>query len=576
MTSLLEDTSHAIRSLRRRPGVPLLGAISLSIGMGVAAAAFSLLDATLLRPLPGANPSELVAIHGFDKHDAEYVDVSYPDFKDLADSRVLRGLLAFFRAPLTVAIDGRSRRASCELVSSGYFQVLGLAPAAGRMFEGREGEPPDRSAVVVVSEGLALREYGSPTRAIGNTLRVSGRTFQIIGVAPRAFQGLAIDRTAGPEVWVPLWATGELFAPFAGALERRDARFLRVVGRLWPAQSMADAARAVKQNAERLEREHPETNQHSALLVAPGTEARLAAPLRQRILGYAGIFSGVVAFLVLVASSNLAHLLLLNTLRRSAELAVREALGAEPKRIARQLAVEGALIVAAGYAGAIATAMALLQALGASALPFGLPQGIDVSLDGRMLVFTSTLALVTNLVFGLAAAAVARRHDWRQALHAGRGAVRPSVNATRLGQLVLGGQVALSLILLVAGSVFQRTVTKSLSLDPGFDPEGVTLLSVDLNGVPGRYDEASGTRYYASFTDRLRGIAGVTAAAWSGSPPLGIPRLLAWWRRLPAIPGSRRTPTSSDRVTSGRWGSGSGAGAISSRVTTRAKRARPS
>lgn len=137
---------------------------------------------------------------------------------------------------MTVAIGEKSRRVSCELVSSSYFKVIGLPPSAGRTFLNKEGEPPDRSAVVVIGDGPAKREYGEAKEAIGKTLRISGRTFQIVGVAPRGFQGISIDRAAPPEFWVPLWATGDLIAPFAGVLDRCDARLLRVVGRLKPKQ----------------------------------------------------------------------------------------------------------------------------------------------------------------------------------------------------------------------------------------------------------------------------------------------------------------------------------------------------
>lgn len=537
MTSILEDAAQALRTLRRRPGGPLLGAIGLSVGLGVTVTVFSLLDATLLRPLPGANPRNLVAIHGFNKKDGSFADVSYPDFKYLAeDKQALDGVLAYFRAPLTIAIGEKSRRVSCELASSSYFKVLGLPPSAGRTFLDKEGEPPDRSAVVVMSDGLARREYGEPQAALGKTLRISGRTFQIVGVAPRNFQGISIDRAAPPEVWVPLWATGGLIAPFAGVLDRRDARFLRVVGRLKPGQESAEATRAVRQRAEDLEQEHPETNKQMTLRVSQGAEARVSPQLRKRIVSFAGIVTGVVALLVLVVSSNVGQLLLLNAWRRSTELALREALGAEPKRIVRQLAIESAMIATAGFLGALATAAALLQVLRQTALPFGLPQGIDVQLDQRMVLLTLAIAIATNLVFGLGAAVIAGRINWREALHSGRGTSKPAAMGSRLGQPLLGGQVALSLILLVGGTIFQRTVLESLSIDPGFKPEGVTLLSVDLNSVPGRYDETTGTSYFTSFTNRIQTIPGVKAAAWSGSPPLGARRLLAWWREASGDP----------------------------------------
>ncbi len=535
MTGLLEDTAQALRTLSRRPRAPLVGALGLSVGLGVAAAVFSLLDATVFRPLPGADPGRLVAIHGFHEQDGAFTDVSYADFRELLDGNaVFDGILAYFRAPLIVSVGGRSRRLSCELVSSRYFDVIGLPPGAGRSFLPNEGEPPDVSAVAVLGDGLARREFGEPAAAVGRTIQVSGRAYQIVGVAPRGFRGLSIDRLAPPELWLPIGGIGDLSPPWAGALERRGSRLFRLVARLRPGLTIAEASRAVKAVAASLERQHPDTHRHMTLRVASGPEARVSPELRRRILTLGGVAAGVVAFLALVVSSNIGHLLLLEACRRSTELAVREALGAAPRRLARQLAIESAMIAAAGFAGALAVAGALLRGMKGGALPFGLPAGAPVSLDRRMVLLTLAVSVATNLAFDMTASLVASRVNWRRALHGGRSPL-PAL-LPRLGQVLLGGQVALALVLLIGAMVFQRTVLESLERPPGFSPDGVHLLSVSLNGLPGRYDESRGLRYFADALARIRSLPAVEAAAWSAAPPFEVRRLLAWWRQAPEDP----------------------------------------
>jgi predicted permease len=256
--------------------------------------------------------------------------------------------------------------------------------------------------------------------------------------------------------------------------------------------------------------------------------------LRRRIVPLGLVAGGVVAFLALVVSSNVGHLLLLHACHRSRELAIREALGADPGRILRQLCFESALIAAAGFAGALAVASAVLRAMKGYALPFGLPRSADVVLDSRILLLTLAVSVATNLAFGASAALAASRLDWRRALHAGRSPL-PSL-APRLGRKLLGGQVALALVLLIGGAVFHRTVVDSLERHPGFAAEGVQLLSVSLNGLPGRYDEARGLRYFADALSRVRALPTVKDAAWSAAPPFEVLRLLAWWRQAPQDP----------------------------------------
>lgn len=531
---MIEDAAQALRALLRRPHAPLLAALGLSVGLGVAAAVASLLDATLLRPLPGASPERLVAIHGYHKQDGSFTDISYLDFRELEDAGGYAGALAYFRAPLIVAVGERSRRLPCEMVSSRYFDVIGLPLGAGRGFLAKEGEPPDTSAVAVIGDGLARREFGEPGAAVGKAIRVSGRTYQVVGVAARGFQGLSIDRLAPPELWVPLGGTGELSPAWAGTLERRGSRLFRVVARLPAGRTRADAERDAASIAAGLERRYPDTNQHMTLQVASGPEARVSPQLRRRIVALGGVAAGVVAFLALVVSSNVGHLLLLHACGRSRELAIREAVGAEPRRIVRQLALESAIVAAAGFLGSLAVASALLRGMKAYAPPFGLPAGADLLLDRRIVLLALLLSVATNLAFGATAALAASRINWRRALYGGRSPL-PAL-APRLGRMLLSGQVALALVLLIGGAVFERTVLESLERPPGFTASGIHLLSVSLNGLPGRYDEASGLRYFASAMEEIRRLPAVQSAAWSAAPPFEVRRLLAWWREDPAQP----------------------------------------
>ena len=483
-----QDLRYAARSLSRSPGFTLVAVATLALGIGANTAVFSIVRGVLLAPLPYVEPSRVVV-----------AGTSLPDFEDFRRQTTSFASSAVFASNLyNVGVGDETRQLMGAVVSSDFFGVVGgAAPIAGRTL----GPADARTPVVVISESLSRRLYPSHGAAVGETLRLGGRPFTIVGVLPADFE---FPRRQF-ELWVPL--EHEL-GRTPGQMENRSLRIFRLVARLKPGMPLAAARAEAEGLANRLRAQYPDTNEGFVFELTPLPE-RLLGPIRPALW----TLFAAVGLILLIASANVANLLLARGAARSRELAIRAALGAGRGRLVRQLLTESLALSLAG-----AALGALLGAWAVSALPLvapdDLPRLSEIRLDPFVLLFTLATGVGTGLVFGIAPALQATKSTL--ASDASRGSTFSRRHARLRGGLVVF-EVALAVVVLVGAGLLGRSLQRRLSVEKGFDPADVTTFNMVLVELENPAERARAT---AEVVANLRALPGVIAVgAGSALPP---------------------------------------------------------
>ncbi len=536
MQALVQDLRHAMRRLRRTPGFTATALLTVALGVGATTAMFSAVNGVLLKPLPYPEPERLMMIRGASKAAPGQTGViSYPDYLDWKrQAHSFEALAAVFADDLTLARGAGPERLGGARVTASFFTVLRVRPALGRPFP-EEVDRPGGERVVVVTDAL-WRRLGADPALVGRTLTLDGEPFSVIGVLPASFRPPREVEHA--EVFEPLALEG-------GALEERGNRFLVAIGRLRPGATVAQARADLARIALRLEKEYPDHDTGAGAIVE-SLHADTVGDLRRPLL----VLMGAVAFLLLIACTNTANLVLPRALARRREVAVRAALGAGRSRLLRELLAESLLVGLLGGGAGIAFAYVGLEAL-ISLAPREVSRLHDVGLDGRVLGFSLVLSLFTGVAFGLVPALSASRTDLRAALHEpGRS---PALARRRGARLLVVGEIALSLVLLAGAGLLLESFRRLLSIDPGFDPEGVLTMSTSL--PPARYPRAEQrAAFYAEMIERLEARPGVVLAAATTALPVGRGSTIATRFAVegrPAPPPAQRPRADFNAVTSG-------------------------
>jgi predicted permease len=502
----------------RSPGFAALAVVMLGLGIGATTTIFSVINALFLRPpAQVGEPERLVSIFTSDFSGPAFGTSSYLDYLDFAAGvPALASVAATSPRPFSVATGGESFRTLGELVTDNYFEVLQVALSAGAGFV-----PGSSETQAVISHGLWTRLFGGDRGVIGRTLRLSGHTFTIVGVAPAGFSGSI--RGVRMDVWLSL-AAQRVLDPADDWLEERGDRGLALIGRLRDGATPEQAKDHLAVLAARLHGAYPEqwtdvAGKPRRVTVLPEREARIFPSIRGTVTQFLGLLMGVASLVLLVCCANLANLLLARATVRRRELAVRLALGGGRGRLVRQLLTEGLVLAALGGAGGVGLALWATDVLGAFQPPLPVPVALDFPLDGRILLFTLFVSAATVVLSALVPALRATRLDAATAL---RGDLSASAGARRFGlrDALVVGQVALSLVVLAVAGLFITSLRHAVRLDPGFRQEGLALLRVEL-GVQG-YDSARGQAFYAELERRARALPGVQAAALAEILPLGL------------------------------------------------------
>ena len=518
MDTLLLDLKYSLRSLRRSPGFTLATIAILGLGIGANATIFSLVNAVLLRPPAGVeNPGQLVAVYTSDFSGPRFGGSSYPDFLDFRDqTTAFSGVLAYNFNQVSFSDGTHSERGVGLTTTGNYFSLLGVRPALGRTFLTTE-DTPGSAPVAVISHGLWQRSFGGDSGVVGRAIKLSGRPFTIVGVAPRGFEGLM--RGFGPDVWVPVGASEG-----SGSFDRtrRGNRGLMVVGRLAPEKTLAEARTQLSVIAQHLYQAYPQNwtdvkNQARVVSVIPEDESRLFPQMRGAVVGFMALLVVVVGLVLLIACANVANLLLAKAAARRKEMAVRLLLGAGNGRLVRQLLTESVVLGLGAGAAGLAVAGWVGGLINAFRPPVPVPISLSVALDTRVVVFTVAVSLVTAIAFGLAPALALARPQLAGALKNDLGAA-PGRKHHRLRDALVVVQMAVSLVLLVGGGLLIRALRSGQSIDPGMDAERVGMMSLDLN-LQG-YGDGPGRAFYQQLLEKVRALPGVEGVALGSQVPL--------------------------------------------------------
>ena len=504
---MLRDLSLAFRQLRRAPGFAAAAVLTLALGIGANTAAFSVVNGVLLKPLAYPDSDRLVSVYSTDPAGNPFYGPSYLDFRDLreASTGTFEGM-AFMRSG-TLLLRGRegAEPVNAAHVSEGFFGVLGVRPALGRLFAPDE-ERPGGPRVIVLKYDLWQRSFGGDPAVVGRTLDFAEGAYTVVGVLPRGAD-------------YPTWANA--FAPAAGliasnggALAKRDFRVdNRVVARLRAGLTIERSTNDLAAAARRLGDTYPEDKGWTAQ----------AYPLRDDVIGNVRpqmlVLFAAVALVLLVACANVANLMLVRATARSREIAVRAALGAGRWRAAREMLSESIAIgLAGGALGALLAVWGVHLLRGAAAA--NLPRIDEVQVDGRVLAATAAASLLTALAFGLAPALFAAAVSPGDALKEGgaRGGGH-SVGRRRLRSLFVGAEIALAVVLLVGAGLLARSFARLRAADPGFDPERLLVLRVGPSEA--KYDTPEKLReVYRRIGESVAAVPGVRSVAFVNHMPM--------------------------------------------------------
>ncbi|HEV2666844.1 MAG TPA: ABC transporter permease, partial [Blastocatellia bacterium] len=483
----------------KQPGFTLIAVLTLALGIGANTAIFSIVNAVLLRPFPYEEPERLVILR-------ERVSVgggfspSYPNFADWRAQNTVFDSISAARGNESFNFTGAGEpeRLQGRIVSAEFLTTLGIKPLLGRDFLAEE-DRPGATPAAILSYGFWRRRFGEDPGVIGNQLTLNNQNFTVVGVTPPNFQ---FETEA--DVTVPIGLQAERFR-----LRGRDPG-AGVVARLKPGVSLQQAEAELNMIAARLEQQYPESNKGRRARVTPLHEI-FVGDIRQPLL----ILLGAVGLVLLIACANVANLLLVRSSARRKEMAVRVALGASRRAIIRQLLTESVMLAALGAALGI-----LLAHWGTSFIAGHLPEGIprlqEARVDAPVLVFTLAVSLLTGLLFGLAPALQASRPNLTEGLK--EGARGSSGRRHRLRSVLVVGEVALTLTLLVGAALLIHSFWRVLQVDPGFNPRNLLTMQLSINNPDGQQV----ANFFAQLQQKVRSLPGAKSVAVSNGLPFDM------------------------------------------------------
>src|SRR5215212_10448748 len=514
MDTLTKDIRYGLRSLLKRPGFTAIAVLTLALGIGANTAIFSVVNATLMRPLPVKDQERLVFVFNGPAGSV----FSYPDYAAVRDqNNVLDGLIAWGGITASLNSNDQTDLAVGAIVTGNFFDVLGVRAQLGRVITTDDDKTPGAHPVTVISERLWQGRFGGDPNIIGRQLLLNGNNFTVIGVLPAGFDGLQLG--IARDLYVPMMMQATMRPPRAGysgemnpdLLQARTNRWLFSVGRLKPGVSEAQAQSSLVLITKQLEEAYPRESRGRGISISP-LSASDDPSGRQQLSSVARLLMGVVGIVLLIACANVANLLLARSSARTKEIAVRLAIGATRWRIVRQLLTEGVLLATLGGAAGLLIAWWATRSLSAAAPPTGaLPITPQFSIDTRVLLFTLGLSLLAGIVFGLAPALRASKPALIPALKDDAAAFFERTRTFSLRHLLVVTQVALSVVLLIAAGLFLRSLQQAQTIDPGFDAEKIVGLPLNINLL--RYTKPQGREFYRQVIERVEAIPGVESAS---------------------------------------------------------------
>jgi predicted permease len=498
MRNFIQDLRYGIRMMAKRPGFTVIAALTLALGIGANTAIFSAVNAVLLKPLPFPEPGQLIDLAETFKPDG-FGSVSVPVLEDWKNQNtVFAGISAYQGASFNLEGGDAPQRISGLKVGANYFDILGMKPELGRGFLTGE-DVAGRDRVVILSDQLWRRNFGADPAIINQTIAVNGQKYTVVGVMPAAMSSLY--RTV--QMWSPLVFTE------SERIAREDHKFL-VIGRLKSGITLAQARDQMNVIAQRLEAQYKNGRGIRLMQI----EELWVAGVRSTLL----MMMAAVGFVLLIACTNVANLLLARATVRRREISIREALGAGRARLVQQFLTEGLLLSFIGGALGIALAWWTIKMLGKIAFPF-LPRSQEIGIDGRVLLFTLAVSVLTSVIFGLIPSIQAGKTDIQETLKEGGNTVSAGVVGGWLRPTLVVVEVAAAVVLLIGAGLMIRSVMRIRDVEPGLRAQNLLTAKVSLPRE--RYRDIESTiGFYQQVLDRLNHLPGVESAALISHLPI--------------------------------------------------------
>ena len=516
MQTLWQDVRFASRMLIKNAGFTAIAVLTLALGIGANTAIFSVVNSFLLRPLPVKDPGQIIVLGFQQEHGPVLSEASYPDWQAISEQAEspFSSVVGTQLSSDGINLDGKSYSLLTNYVTGNYFEALGLRPALGRLFLPSEGKVPGADPVIVLGYSFWKARLGGNPALVGSKVLVDGHPFTIIGVAPEGFHGLVsiIDTRA----FIP-YAMKATLGDSAEVLTSPRTRGLRIVGRIKPGVSLAQARAALSLVAHRLSQKYPEAEKDLEIEPYPERRARPAPAAAGPFLAASSLFLSLAALVLLLACVNVANILLVRGTVRQREMAIRAALGGTRARLVRSLLTESLLLALIGGVAGMFLGQWFSSLLGSINIQANLPVIFDFSFDARVFAYALAAALLTGLVVGIVPALRASRGELNVILHQSGRSV--AAGHHRLRSALVIAQVAGSLMLLVVAGLFTRSMANAQHLDLGFDPSHVINLTVDPNTIG--YSEPQGRLFFKQVLERVRALPGVESASLAFSVPMG-------------------------------------------------------
>ncbi len=521
MDSVIQDLQYTIRSFARRPAFFLVALITLALGIGSTTTIYSVVEGVLFRALPYPNADRLVQLGALFPGRVRMSPISQLNLRDWQErNTVFESLAAARWVDLDISGDAQPERLAGAGVTSNFFSLLGTVPLIGRSFTDAETRS-EQSRLAILSHGLWQRRWGGDPSVVGQSVTLNTERFTVIGVMPADFRGPEAFRLHVTDVWVPL-----LVSVIGRDYGGRGRGYFTVVGRLKPDVGLLKAQLSMDALTAALAEEYPEANTRRGEIIKTQV-----VPLYDQTVGTIGqtltILLAAVGFLLLIACANVANLFLARANDRRRELAVRSTLGASRGRMVRQLLTESVVLAVAGGALGVGVAYAGVSAF-TNFAPGDVPRLAEIAVDLPVLGFALALSLVTGILVGLAPAVQSSNIDSNAAIKEGAGH-SPSKHTSRLRSGLVVAETALALVLLIGAGLLVNSFVRLINVDPGFEPDGVTIVQM-YDGLGYRRSQNAALTLRRELNERVKAIPGVQSVAFS----LGL--LLSGGRSKGTIP----------------------------------------
>jgi len=515
MNRLMADLGYAFRQLRRAPGFALTAVLTLALGITANSTILSWISATLFNPIPGAKQIDnMLTIQRGERSEHPSPPFSYPDFVDVRENnKSFSGMLGYHDDYISITGSAKPERVYGALTSADYFEVLGVQPYLGRTLISTKANERAGAAIVVLSYGLWQNQFAGDPEILGKTIQLNLRPFTIVGVAPKGFRGCKSGLHT--DIFLPLAADGQIWGN--DRIDKRGVSWLNVLGVLRPGVDTHQADTELNVLMQRISAQYPAEHRGANQI---STDPLWRSPFGANVYmaGTLPILLALAAVLLLLACANVANLLLVRSVARRREFAIRLSMGAGRWTLVRQLMGENLLLALAGGAVALSCTVWTSKILGTFLSAAVLPLALNGELDRRVMTATMLVSVLTALISGALPALRATRISPGAVLKDEALNTSGGLHKSRLTSSFVIAQIALSLLLLTCAGLFVRSLEKAQRTDPGFDPNHMLLVTFDLR--PMGYSDVTGKELQRQVLLRVRQLPGVQSATMADFAPL--------------------------------------------------------